>query len=159
MELRQPWRPPDPSTGVPPMSCSIILFSLSLPEMLQLRISSKPASDKKCHLLSVELTCAYRNDLHHMKESARLHPTPSKTFFNLPLSSFSTIQICTMYVAIAKSISNHWSKSEEIYVSIDLWNHPSNNDKRSVNWTIEKEDPGVMQPGVTLVSKGWERWS
>ena len=61
--------------------CSAIFPNPSLGEMLYIRVSSKPLPDKKCHLLSVELTCAYRNDLHHMKESNHLHRIASTSNF------------------------------------------------------------------------------
>ena len=59
-------------------SCHVIPFHRGS-TLLEFRVPRKPAPAKKCHLLSLRLTCAYRNDLQHMKESTRLHAPASKT--------------------------------------------------------------------------------
>ena len=103
-------------------------YSLS-PKCYSSVFQANRRGDKKCHLLSVELTCAYRNDLHHMKESAHLHAIASKnTQLNLPFSSLKPEQIY-----LQNLLSIQWSESKVI---CDIWNHPSNNDKTRYDWTI-----------------------
>ena len=112
------------------VSCQSLPLSYSLsPKCYSSVFQANRRGDKKCHLLSVELTCAYRNDLHHMKESAHLHAIASKnTQLNLPFSSLKPEQIY-----LQNLLSIQWSESKVI---CDIWNHPSNNDKTRYDWTI-----------------------
>ena len=69
------------NTKIPPYrrhSCHVFPFQRGS-TLLEFRVPRKPAPAKKCHLLSLRLTCAYRNDLQHMKESTRLHARAAKT--------------------------------------------------------------------------------
>ena len=74
--------------------------------LLEFRVPRKPAPAKKCHLLSLRLTCAYRNDLQHMKESTRLHAPASKTPSSPIFCLLGTTYICmSNIVAMARYCS------------------------------------------------------